>query len=246
MASNRQPKIAFFDIETYPMIVAVWQQYEANAIWVEQDTHLLSFAVKWAGRNGVKVHALPDYKGYERDKHNDAALVRDMWRVMEEADIIIAHNGDAFDIKKVNSRFAVHGLKPPAPHKSVDTLKIARKHFKFDSNKLDNLGRYLGVGRKLPNTGGHLWKRCGEGDPKAWRLMRRYNAQDVRLLEAVYLQLRPWGAHPNLNLYTGDRGCPVCQSNNVQARGFNVAKTRKVQRLHCQSCGHWFSGAPVK
>lgn len=242
----RQPRIAFFDIENSPIIAAIWQPFDAHAIWVERDTHLLSFAVKWAGNSRVRTYALPDYRGYARDKHNDAALARDLWKVMDEADIIVAHNGDAFDIKRANARFAVHGLKPPAAPKSVDTLKLARRNFKFDSNKLDNLGRYLGVGRKLPNTGAHLWRACGDGDPNAWRKMRRYNAQDVRLLEAVYLKLRPWGSHPNINLWTGGDGCPKCQSSSVRMRGLNYGKSVVRQRFLCTDCGASFSGAAVK
>ncbi len=226
--------------------MAGWQLFDTNAVWVERDTHLMSFSVKWAGQSRCKTYALPDYSGYKRDRYNDAALVRDLWKIMEEADIIVAHNGDAFDIKKANARFAVHGLKPPALSKSIDTLKLARRTFKFDSNKLDNIGRYLGVGRKLNHTGAKLWRDCLAGDMKAWRLMKRYNAVDVELLQAVYLKLRPWGAHPNLNLYTGGDGCPTCQSSNIVMRGMNYGKSVVRQRMLCKDCGASFSGNIVK
>jgi hypothetical protein len=48
------------------------------------------------------------------------------------------------------------------------------------------LGHFLGIGRKLNHTGKALWLGCMSGDPKSWKKMRRYNQQDVRLLEAVY------------------------------------------------------------
>src|ERR1019366_3081154 len=118
------------------------------------------FAVKWSHEKQVRTYALPDYPGYKRDKESDKALVKELWRMMNDADIIIAHNGDGFDIKKSNARFIIHGLLPPATYKTIDTLKIARRHFKFGSNKLNDLGVTLGLGKKLPHTGAHLWFGC--------------------------------------------------------------------------------------
>jgi hypothetical protein len=244
------PRIAYVDIETAPILATIWKLYEANSVWVERDTFLLSFAVLWNDGKKVKTHALPDYARYKENKYSDIDLVRDLWSILNEADIVVAHNGDSFDIKKINARLAVHGFSPPAPFKTIDTLKIARKHFKFDSNKLDNLGRYLGCGRKIPNTGADLWRRCVDGDPKAWALMRRYNAQDVLLLERVYQKLKPWAtSHPDLRLY-GERlsiiTCPTCNYWKLQRRGIAVARSHQYQRFQCQSCGAWFAGQNIK
>lgn len=242
-----KPRIAFFDIETAPIKGLAWEIFDTNLLHVIDPTFMLCYSIKWADKKAVKTRALCDYAGYEKNKLCDRALVTELHADMASADIIVAHNGDAFDIKKSNARFIVHGLQPLPPFKTFDTLKQARKHFRFDSNKLDNIGRYLGVGRKLPNTGKDLWLGCMDGDAKSWRSMKKYNAQDVHLLEAVYLKIRSWSAsHPNLTAYTMKPGCPVCQSQNVQMRGFNVAKTRRTQRLQCRDCGHWFSGATVK
>lgn len=246
-AKTTSPRIVFIDIETAPILACVWTLRDIqNVVWVERDTFLLSFAVLWAGEKKVKTYCLPDYPGYEKNKHDDSKLVRDLWKVLDLADIAIAHNGDSFDIKKIRSRLAVHGLPPPSPFKTIDTLKLARRTFKFDSNKLDNIGRYLGVGRKLPNTGADLWRGCVEGDANSWMAMRGYNAQDVKLLERVYERLKPWANHPDLRVYGGVHGCPVCLSQNVQRRGISVARTRRYQRLQCQDCGHWFSGELIK
>lgn len=241
-----QPRIAFWDIETAPTRGWVWTNYEANLISTDRDWYILSFAVKWSDEKKIRTYALPDYPGYSRDKECDKALVKDLWRMLDACDIAVAHNGDGFDVKKANARFIVHGLKPPSPYKTIDTLKIARSRFKFGSNKLTDLGRYLGVGQKLPHTGAHLWFSCMAGDAKSWSLMRRYNAQDVRLLERVYERIKPWAPnHPNLNLYTDGAGCPTCQSKKVQRRGTQVKLNSKRSRFHCQSCGTWFSGAKV-
>lgn len=247
MASNRRPRIAFIDIETCPNLSYVWGRWQQDVIDVHTEWFMLSFALNWMGQKRVTTHALPDYPRYKKDKQDDSCLVREFWRVLDEADIVIAHNGDRFDIKKGKTRFLQLGLKPPAPFKTIDTLKIARKHFKFDSNRLDDLGRSLRIGRKLPNTGKHLWFGCMEGRPSAWRKMRRYNAQDVRLLMRVYEKLKAWDtSHPNLNLYSGNNDCPTCQSRLTKRDGFNYGKSQVRQRWRCTDCGARWSGALVK
>jgi DNA polymerase elongation subunit (family B) len=241
------PKLLFVDIETAPLVMAAWTQFEANAIWIERDTFILSFAARWGHQKRTKTYALPDYPSYRRDKHNDKSLCAELFDHLDQADVVIAHNGDAFDIKKINSRLIVNGFKPPAPYKTVDTLKIARRVFKFDSNKLDNIGRYLNRGRKLTHTGADLWRRCVAGDPKAWAKMRRYNARDVDLLVDVYNDIKVWAPnHPDLRLYDNRPGCPVCRSNRVIRRGFNIAMKRKTERLQCSDCSHWFTGQVIK
>jgi hypothetical protein len=241
------PKIALFDIETAPSLGWVWQLRETDVIDVQSAWYILSFAYKWLGEDKIRTVALPDFPRYRRDREDDSKLVKQLWSIFDEADILIAHNGDGFDIKKANARFLFHGLNPPTPYKSIDTLKVARRHFRFDSNRLNDLGKFLGVGKKLPHTGFHLWKGCMSGDLAAWKTMRRYNARDVELLERVYLKLRPWFAnHPDLNLYTEGDGCPTCQSENMERRGVYTSKTRKYQRWVCDDCGSWTKGDLIK
>lgn len=241
------PKIILIDLETSPSLSWVFGFYETNVIAVEKDWRILSFAWKELGGNKTYVRALSDYPKYKRDIDDDKTLVLDLWKVIDEADIIIAHNGDKFDLPKANARFIYHGLNPPSPYKTIDTLKIARRNFKFDSNRLDDLVRYLKIGKKLATEGfKNTWLGCLKGDLKAWKIMCRYNVHDVDLLEEVYLRLRSWtGTHPNLDNFTKTGNCPVCQSNKIQRRGWNVSKTGKKERLHCQSCSAWFTGSKL-
>lgn len=244
-------KLLFLDIETAPILMTSWSMRPpyAGAVWVERDTFILMFSYKWSHEKTVKTCCLPDFPRYKRSKFDDKDLCRVLHSLLDEADIVCAHNGDAFDIKKINSRLIVNGFEPPSPFKTIDTLKIARRVFKFDSNKLDNICRYLGEGRKIPNTGAILWRGCVEGDPKSWRTMRRYGKQDTAILARGYERLRSWApTHPNLNLYKyyQDKvGCPTCASENIQRRGTMVKINTKRHRFHCQDCGHWFSGKPI-
>lgn len=236
-----EPKILLFDIETSPLLSHTWGRYEQNVIEVEREWFMLSFAYKWLGDKKITVCALPDYPGYEKNKVCDKKLVTALWELFDSADVLVGHNLDRFDLKKSNTRFVIHGLKPPSPSKTIDTLKIARK-LAFSSNRLDDLGKQLGVGRKLPHTGKHLWFGCMGGDDRSWTTMRRYNSQDVALLERVYLKLRAWApTHPDLTLFTREDACPVCQSAELVRHGWNYTKTGKRQRATCKGCGHRFT-----
>lgn len=239
-------KICFIDIETAPSLGWVWGKWEQNVIDFKTDWYMLSFAYKWADGGKVVKKGLIDYPNYTKNKEYDGDLVNDLWKVFDEADILIGHNGDSFDIRKSNSRFLTHGLNPPSPYKTVDTLKIARRAFKFDSNKLDDLGRYLGIGRKTPHTGFNLWKGCMDGDVASWNVMKKYNGHDVELLEKVYYAVRAWApVHPNVNKGQLE-ACPKCGSNKTQRRGFSFTLLRKKQRFQCLKCAGWFEGSAKK
>ncbi len=238
-----KPKILLYDVETAANIGAIWQKYEQNVLWYEKEWYMLCFAYKWLDQKGTKAVALPDFKWYEKNKENDKKVLEALWKLFDEADIVIAHNGNNFDQKKSNARFIFHGMTPPSPYKTIDTLKVARRYFKFNSNKLDDLGELLGLGRKLETGGLPLWKGCMEGDEKAWKKMIRYNKQDVVLLEEVYLKLLPWMTnHPNLNKYLQtEHSCPNCSSFDLQRRGkeSTVGNVNLYQRWQCKSCGKW-------
>ncbi len=235
-----KPRIYLFDIESSPLKAYVWGMYEQNVIKVIQDWHMLSFSVKELGGKQI-TRTLADYPNYKRDKSNDKELVRDMWKYFDDADILIAHNGDSFDIKKCYDRFSYWGMKPPSPFKRIDTLKIAKKHFKFTSNKLNDLGEHLGLGKKVRTGGFDLWEACMNGDMKAWRLMKKYNAQDVRLLEKIYEKFLPFMEnHPAAKMKPKtDEECDNCGEHYIVRRGFQWMGGKKYQRTQCQSCGHW-------
>jgi DNA polymerase elongation subunit (family B) len=241
------PRVCLFDIETAPSLGYFWGKlWETNIIGVESPWYMLCFSYKWLGKSKIYTHSLREYPGYNRDRENDKRLIKDLWKIFDEADVLIGHNGDRFDIRKTYARFIKHDMKPPAPCKTIDTLKAARRYFQFESNRLNDLGQYLGVGKKLANTGFDLWKRTMEGEDKAWEMMERYNRRDIVLLEKVYLKLRPYMAnHPNLELYAEKAGCPACQSNNVIRQGSRIAMNRRYQRFQCCDCGFWFRGAHI-
>lgn len=242
-----KPRIVLLDVETSPIVGYTWTTYDANVLKIIEPTKIISVAWKELHDDGVTVRCLADYKGYKKGILDDKPLIKEIWDVLDKADVLIAHNGNSFDFKKLNSRFVVHGLSSPSLYQTIDTLALAKKYFRFDSNSLDNLGSTLGLGQKIVNGGFSLWTRCMAGDPDAWKLMKEYNAQDVVLLEKVYLTLRPFERrHPDLNLLSGNKediSCGTCLSKNVQKRGFSLTKTGRKQRHQCSDCGSWSLGS---
>jgi hypothetical protein len=245
--NTKPPKILFWDIETAPSIGYVWKKYQADVIEFLSEWYILSWSAKWKDGKHI-TRCLADYEGYTPGTEDDGDLVRELHTLLEEADICVSHNGAKFDHRRANTRFVEHGLKPPAPYRTVDTCAVARKYFGFNSNRLDDLGRRLGVGRKVKTSGFDLWKQCMRGDSKAWATMKRYNKQDVLLLERVYDKLLPWiGNHPNVStLQDIENGCRNCGSRHIQKRGYLVTATGKRPRYQCQDCGAWMHGAHIK
>ena len=239
---SQRPKILLFDIETAPLIAYTWKlYYEVQSMdFVKDDWYILCWAAKWLGEKEVMS------AGVYGKKRCDKKVVKPLWKLFNEADIVIAHNAVKFDCKKANARFIANGLKPPSPPKVIDTLKIARKHFAFTSNRLNDLGIFLDVGKKVPTGGFQLWKDCMAGQRKAWDTMVKYCKGDVLLLEKVYEKLRPYAStHPSMGVYDGTQRCN-CGSMNFQKRGFEVTKRCKYQRLQCQDCGSWTRGDRIK
>ena len=224
-------------MECTPTIIAAWGIWEQNAVWTEQEWYILSISYKWLGEKTTKVIALPDYKGYEKNRLSDRALLEEWSKVWNQADEALAHNGDSFDVKKINARMIINGLQPLKPITQIDTKKMAKRFFNFNSNKLQELGRVLNVGSKLQTGGADLWRECMAGDMKAWAKMKRYNKQDVVLLEKVYLKLRSFDQkHPHSQNIDG---CKNCGSTQLQSRGILTNRNGVRQRYQCSDCGTW-------
>lgn len=237
-------KILIIDIETAPNIVYAWGLYDQNISidQIVQDGYMLCYTAKWLGSKDYIYDSIFNYGGFKYKPTDDYKIAVSAWKLMNEADIIIAHNGDHFDLKWFNTLFIKHGLKPVSTYKSIDTLKAAKNHFKFLSNRLDYIARTLGVGEKLKHEGISLWIKCMKGDKDAWKKMEMYNKRDVQILENVYKKLRPFiKNHPNLSLYGNltDITCTACNSKNVERRGYSFTSSGKFARFVCKECGKW-------
>lgn len=234
-------KILIFDLETSPLESYIWslwnQNIGHNLDMLKSDWFILTWSAKWLFEDDVMSDKLTKKEALDQ---NDSRIVKNLWKLMDEADIIIAHNALKFDVKKMNSRFILNGLNPPSNYEVIDTLVHARKKFAMSSNKLDYLADILGVGRKVQHEGFNLWKKCKQGDEEALLEMSRYNDGDVTLLEEVYLKLRPWiKPHPNIGLYAENdiQVCPSCGSDNLKWGGIYRTYVNEYTTCRCGNCG---------
>jgi predicted RNA-binding Zn-ribbon protein involved in translation (DUF1610 family) len=254
-------KILIWDIETSPIIAPVWGLWQQDIYHdnILVDWYIICASFKWLGDMDVGwVSLLDSPKRFRKNHRDDYLIVKTLHKILSEADVLVAHNGDKFDLKKFNARAIIHGFPPLAPPVTVDTLKVARQHFKFDSNRLDYLGEFLGFGKKM-NTPKGLWLRAIRAEElkyskikkvdkermiaeqvEAIETMVEYCNRDVELLEDVYIKLRPYMTnHPNVNILTEKDNCPTCGSSEIIRRGFRFTRTGAKQRFRCSDCGTW-------
>lgn len=227
-------KILLLDIETSPMSGYFWALFKQN-ININQivDTsRVLCVAYKWLGEK--KTHFVSEWQ----DGHEE--MLQTIYDVLSEADVVITYNGDRFDIPVLNKEFLLKGWTPPAPFKSLDLILTMKSKFRFASNKLDHITRALGLEGKVAHSGFQLWLDVMEGEPKACKVMEKYNRKDVTLLEDLYLIARPWvKMHPNQSHFHGDKVCPKCGSHDISPRGFFPSAVGPKQRYRCNPCGAW-------
>lgn len=241
----KQARIAFLDLESAPTLAWAWRRFKENISLdqVVHDGYIMCVAWKWLGESAVGV-ARSTKSGWLKTDDKESALAA--WHVLDDADVVVAHNAKGFDIPMLNAAFVRHGLPPPSPYKVVDTLDVAKKVFRFPSNKLEGLCRFFGFGGKN-KTEFSLWTRCIEGDEIAWKRMLNYCKGDVRKLERVYKRLLPYmPGHPNVALFdpSGRPACPKCGSHHIQWRGKKVYRTSSqiYQAYQCQACKGWARG----
>lgn len=237
-------KIILYDLETSRTGVEGYgNRWDFKVVKFIKQSELMCYSWKELGEKHVHFVSRYDFKTY----HD---FVQSLQELLDSADVTIAHNGGSFDDKMANRFFVTEGLLPPRPRKTIDTKREAKRWFRFESNSLDDLGQFLGLGRKESIGYADLEDDYMSGNPskKTVKLLKQYNDQDVNLLEAIYLRMRPFMAsHPNLgDIHQRDGVCPKCGSDNLHKRGFNNKRNGTTQRYQCQNCYGWCSEASLK
>lgn len=245
---KREAKILVFDIETAPILGYVWGMWEQNVALnqIKSDWHLLSWAAKWLDKPEVFYMDQRDAKNVEDDKK----ILKGLWELLNEADVVLGQNSKSFDTKKVNARFIINGLGPPSPYQQIDTKVLAKKYFAFTSNKLEYMADKLCTKKKSQHKefqGFELWRECLKGNKRAWDELRKYNIADILATEELYKKMAPWGPGVNLNIYHSESvfRCS-CGSTNLLSRGFGFNLSGKYRKYQCKDCGGWCSEAGAK
>jgi DNA polymerase III epsilon subunit-like protein len=236
MINGRRIKRLFFDIETSPCLGWFWRpgyNQTVNPNQIIEYAKIICISYKWHGEDAV--HSLK-----WDEKQDDRDMLSEFMDIMDSADESVAHNGDKFDEKWLRTRCIYHSISALPKYKTLDTLKKARQGFVFPSNRLDEIGKYLGVGRKI-YTEPDLWKRVWQdNDRKALEDMVQYCNQDVILLEDVFNVMNPYISN-NTNatalIHKGKKfGCPECGSNNTELYKTATTSMGTVQRWMKSSC----------
>ena len=231
-----KPKRLFYDIETSYNLVKSWRigfNLNINMNDIIQERAIITVAYKWAGEDEVTVLSW--------DKGCDKKLLKEFMPILAEADELVGHNVDRYDTKFLTTRALKHGIKALPKYQSTDTLKIAKRHFMFNSNKLDYIAQFLDIGHKTKHRGLEMWDDIIlRNDEKALEEMIEYNVQDVFLTEEVYTKLMEYSI-PKVNhqVLTGEGkcGCPECGSKEATlVKTYATAAGTKSRLMNCNSC----------
>jgi predicted RNA-binding Zn-ribbon protein involved in translation (DUF1610 family) len=249
-------KVLFYDLETAPSLAYVWGPRED---WIPHDrmataSFTICWSASWLGEN--KIHSGCVTPDEARDR-NDSRIVGDLLLLILEADVLVGHNINGFDLPMFNNRLMMLGLPPMGPKRTIDTCQLAKRNFRLHYNKLDYLAAELFGDHKL-KTDFKLWLDCIFGDEIALGKMLRYNKKDVKLLKRVYDHMLPYvKGTPKLvsPTFNGEDVCPHCGSSSLIKRGFHHTNVSSFRKYQCDDCGKYhrsrtavkarFAGAPL-
>jgi uncharacterized protein YprB with RNaseH-like and TPR domain len=235
-------RVLVLDIETSPLVVYVWNLKDqfVGLNQVVQDWHIMAWSAKWLGEPASSIQY---YDQRKLKAGNDLPILKPLWRLLDEADIVITQNGKAFDAKKINARFMLHGMKAPSPYRHLDTYLIAKRVASFTSHSLEYLSeKFCTKYKKLSHSkfpGLSLWSECLKGNLAAWNEMKRYNIQDVLSTEELYQKIEAWVPQSMPN------PAHLCPRRYAIKYGKKRGADGLYQVYQCKKCGHRFKGEKI-
>ena len=228
----KQPNVLLWDIESTNLAATFGT--------------ILCIGYKWLGKKRVHVPTIIETS--KRGMLDDTGLVKRFAEVFEECDYHVTWYGDRFDLPFVSSKLMKAGLGPLSPKPSLDLWKTSRRAFKFHSNRLDAVAKYMGTEHQKTAISFDDWLKAAHGDKAALKQVTIHCKLDVLVLEEVFMKMRPWvREEPAYQLFR-EGGiaaseqpmvCPSCGSAHITRQGYKVARTRKYQQWKCQDCGKW-------
>lgn len=236
-----KPKRLYYDIETSYNIVKAWRigfNINLNMDDIIHERAIITIAYKWEGSDQVEVLTW--------DKGCDKRIIQEFVKVVAEADELVGHNVDRYDTKFIMFRALKHDIPVLPKYQSTDTLKLSKKHFMLNSNKLDYIAQYLGIGHKTKHRGLEMWDDIIlRNDAKAMQEMVDYNIQDVILTEKVYKKLMEYSL-PKVNHAAKAGGekhsCPQCGTVNATLhKTYSTGSGNKTMLMSCNGCSTNFT-----
>jgi DNA polymerase elongation subunit (family B) len=240
MTTTKRKRL-YFDIEVSANVGLFWQSGYKLQIGTEniiKERAIICICYKWEEDKDVY------YLHWDR-KQDDKKLLQEFIQVANEADELVGHNGDKFDLAWIRTRCLLHRIEMFPQYNTIDTLKIARSKFRFNSNRLDYIGKFLGLGQKI-HTDFNLWKDIMlNNDKLALDKMIDYCIQDVVLLEKVHKELNnhiPSKTHYGVIFGEGRGSCPECGSDDLVKNNKRVTASGLVKiQYKCKTCNKMHS-----
>jgi hypothetical protein len=232
-------RVLIFDVETAPLLSYHWRVWKENVApdQLQNRAWMICWAARWAGQKTVRSDAVTPEEALAED---DSRIVGSLAELVRRADVILAHNVDRFDLPVLNTRLLDLRLEPLPPVRTIDTLKVAKRSFRFTYNRLSYLAEFLGIEAKhqmrFPD-----WLAAVKGDRTAITKMRSYCKQDINVLEQVWTHLQPYAkGTPRLVEATHEmhRACPHCGAgfSSLKPSGTHRTNASNFQRYRCDVC----------
>lgn len=226
-------KTLCFDIETFGGLKAHMSEISV-------------FGYKWLGE-GKKATILSgrNFPEFKKDFTNDRPLLKALSKVWNEADAVIAHYGERFDRRFLNSRLEKHGLPPLKPVRLIDTWRISKDNFALPGNSLNVLLKFFNCPFQKDDLTYEEWRKVQLGDVKALKHLEDHCTNDVLGLEWIFQKHLAHYTNklPNQNLVdTKLKRCPKCGSDNLIRRGTACNQTTVFAQYFCKQCRSWPRG----
>ena len=242
-----EPKIILWDLETLPNPEIVLKNLQSIGNWPGRTmkaelNSIISFGYKFLGADKAEVINAWDFPNWNEDVNDDSVLVGIIYEILMDADGIATHNGKRFDMKVLNTRLARWGYPPLDKRPHADTCVVAKRSLTLYSNSLNNVAKFYGCESKMKHTGWDMWMQMYKRDAPSMKLMSEYCAQDVEVLEQVFLKLRPFMKRaelPDYGIYKDIEGhvCPNCGGTKLAKNGKRMVKSGMQQNYLCGTCG---------
>lgn len=223
-------KILFVDIESSDLAADIG--------------HIICIGYKWANEPKAHVMSILDYPG--KFANDDKLLLKAFEKVYNQADIVVHHFGEYFDIPFLQTRRLIHGLHPMPETTMVDTWRICKKRLKFGSNRLQRVLEVLGCPIEKTPVKLSVWSLARLGHKKSIDYVIDHCLKDILVLEWVYNKIKSvWTPHPALVINSDDKYCRFCKEYSGISNGFRPAKTHVYRRMGCKKCGFSWKGAKI-
>lgn len=233
-------KRVYIDIETAPNIVYSWNVgYKLSIDYSNIIQERAIICVSYKYHDESEVHSLWWNKG------NDKKLVEKVFKILCEADEIVTHNGNKFDLPWLRTRALFHNVKHEVHGHLIDTCRLARSKYYFNSNKLDYIAKFLMGEEKLSHDGFKMWTDIMNGNREQLKKMVKYCEKDVLLLEKIYDRIKNEQkppTHIGVTMYRERWTCPACGSESVHKNKTRVTAAGMMRyEMRCKDCRKSYS-----